>query len=214
MFSALRFGSLKPIADGRHIDEEEIHMSILQIHKLFVSSHEGWDAFAHMQASSLKLFVFLVVPFSLIPPLMLEYAGHHIGAALFPATSAQAWSTAALFFLAAELVTVPLMAWAIKSVANSKGVACDYHAAFMLAAVAPIPLWLSSLALFSDQIALIVAIALLGLAASVTLIFRGAESILKVEEGLEAFDIAYVVTALGLIAWALLVMLGLVPALA
>jgi hypothetical protein len=84
----------------------------------------------------------------------------------------------------------------------------------MLAAVAPVPLWLSSLALFSDQIALIVAIALLGLAASVTLIFRGAESILKVEEGLEAFDIAYVVTALGLIAWALLVMLGLVPALA
>lgn len=189
-------------------------MSILQIHKLFVSSHEGWDAFARMQASSLKLFVFLVVPFSLIPPLMLEYAGHHIGAVMFPDTSAQAWSTAALFFLIAELVTVPLMAWAIKSVANSKGVACDYHAAFMLAAVAPVPLWLSSLALFSDQIALIVAIALLGLAASVTLIFRGAESILKVEEGLEAFDIAYVVTALGLIAWALLVMLGLVPALA
>ena len=165
-------------------------MSILQIHKLFASSHEGWDAFARIQASSLKLFVFLVVPFSLIPPLMLEYAGGHIGAAMFPDTSAQAWSTAALFFLIAELITVPLMAWAIKSVANSKG------------------------ALFSDQIVLIVAIAILGLAASVTLIFRGAESILKVEEGLDAFDIAYVVTALGLSAWALLIMLGLVPALA
>lgn len=189
-------------------------MSILQIHKLFASSHEGWDAFARIQASSLKLFVFLVVPFSLIPPLMLEYAGGHIGAAMFPDTSAQAWSTAALFFLIAELITVPLMAWAIKSVANSKGVPCDYHAAFMLAAVAPVPLWLSSLALFFDQIVLIVAIAILGLAASVTLIFRGAESILKVEEGLDAFDIAYVVTALGLSAWALLIMLGLVPALA
>ena len=189
-------------------------MSILQIHKLFVASPEGWDAFARMQASSLKLFVFLVVPFSLIPPLMLEYAGHHIGAVMFPDTSAQAWSTAALFFLIAELITVPLMAWAIKSVANSKGVACDYRDAFMLAAVAPVPLWLSSLALFSGQIALIMAMVVLGLAGSVALIFRGVGSVLKIEEDLVAFDIAYTVTALGLIAWALLVMLGLVPALA
>ena len=189
-------------------------MSILHIHKLFVSSHEGWEALARMQASSLKLFVFLVLPFSLIPPLMLEYAGHHIGAILYPDTSGQAWSMAALFFLIAELITVPLMAWAIKSVANSKGIASNYRDAFMLAAVAPVPLWLSSLALFSGQIALIMAMVVLGVAGSVALIFRGVESVLKVEEDLVAFDIAYTVTALGLIAWALLVMLGLVPALA
>ena len=189
-------------------------MSILHIHKLFVSSHEGWEAFARMQASSLKLFVFLVLPFSLIPPLMLEYAGHHIGAILYPDTSGQAWSMAALFFLIAELITVPLMAWAIRSVANSKGIASNYRDAFMLAAVAPVPLWLSSLALFSSQIALIMAMVVLGVAGSVALIFRGVESVLKVEEDLVAFDIAYTVTALGLIAWALLVMLGLVPALA
>jgi hypothetical protein len=46
------------------------------------------------------------------------------------------------------------------------------------------------------------------------LIFRGVERILRVGEGLIAFDIAYTVTALGLIAWVVLVMLGLVPALA
>jgi len=188
-------------------------MSILHIHKLFVSS-EGWEEFARMQASSLKLFAFLVLPFSLIPPLMLEYAGQHIGAIIFPDTPGQAWSMAALFFLIAELITVPLMAWAIKSVANSKGIASDYHDAFMLAAVAPVPLWLSSLALFSGQIALIMAMVVLGVAGSVTLIFRGVGSVLKVEEELVAFDIAYTVTGLGLIAWALLVMLGLVPALA
>lgn len=189
-------------------------MSILRIHKLFAASPEGWEEFAGMRASPFKLFVFLVLPFSLVPPLMLEYAGRHIGAVLFPDTTAQAWSMAALVFLIAELITVPVMAWAIKSVANSKGIASDYRDAFMLAAVAPIPLWLSSLALFSGEIALIVAMALLGLAASVTLIIRGVASILKVEEGLVAFDIAYTVTALGLVAWALLVMLGLVPALA
>ena len=56
------------------------------------------------------------------------------------------------------------------------------------------------------------AMIILGIAGSVVLIFRGVESILKVEEGLIAFDIAYTVTALGLIAWAVLIMLGIVPA--
>jgi hypothetical protein len=106
------------------------------------------------------------------------------------------------------------MARVIMSVANSKGAASNYHDAFTLAAVAAVPLWLSSLALFSDQIALIVAMVALGVAASVVLIFRGVESILKVEEDVVAFDIAYIVAGLGLIAWVLLVMLGLVPALA
>lgn len=67
---------------------------------------------------------------------------------------------------------------------------------------------------FSNQFALIVAMVLLGVAGSVVLIFRGVKSILKVEEGLVAFDIAYTVTALGLIAWVVLVTLGIVPALA
>lgn len=189
-------------------------MSILHVHKLFASSPEGREVFARMQASALKLFVLLVVPFSLIPPLMLEYAGHHVGAVMYPDISGQAWSIAALSFLIAELVTVPLMGSAIKSVANSKGIQCDYHEAFKLAAVSAVPLWLSSLVLFSDQIALIMAIITLGVAGSVVLILRGVKSILRVEEGLIAFDIAYTVTALGLIAWAALVTLGLVPAVA
>jgi hypothetical protein len=189
-------------------------MSILHIHKLFVSSPEGWEAFASMQTSALKLFVFLVVPFSLLPPLMLEYAGQHVGAAMYPDIPGQAWSIAALFFLIAELVTVPLMGSAIKSVANSKGIKSDYHDAFKLAAISPVPLWLSSLVLFSDQIALIMAMITLGVAGSVVLILRGVKSILKVEEGLIAFDIAYTVTGLSVIAWVALVMLGLVPAVA
>jgi hypothetical protein len=189
-------------------------MSILHIHKLFVSSPEEWEVFARMQASALKLFVFLVVPFSLIPPLMLEYAGHHVGAVMYPDTSGQAWSIAALLFLIAELVTVPLIGAAIKSVANSKGIQSDYHEAFKLAAISAVPLWLSSLVLFSDQIALIMAMITLGVAGSAVLILRGVKSILKVEEGLIAFDIAYTVTGLGLIAWVALVMLGLVPAVA
>jgi hypothetical protein len=188
-------------------------MNILHIHKLFISSHEGWDDVARVHPTVLKLFGLLVLPLSLVPPLMLEYAGRHFGTVLFPHTSTQAWSMAALFFLITELLTVPLMAWGIKAVANSRGVACDYHDAFTLAAIAPIPLWLSALSLFSSNLVVIIAMATLGVVASVLLIFRGVEGILKVTEDMVAIEVAYIVTALGLIAWTLLIVLGLIPAL-
>ncbi|MGA7179359.1 MAG: YIP1 family protein [Thiobacillaceae bacterium] len=189
-------------------------MSILQFGKLFVSPHEGWDEVARAHPSVIKLFTLLVVPFSLVPPLMLEYAGHHYGSILYPQASAQAWTIAALFFFVVELLTVPLMAWGIKSVANSRGVSSSYHDAFKLASIAPVPLWLSALVLFSSNIVLIVGIVVLGLVGSVLLIFRGVEGILGVEEDMVALNLAYIVTAMGLIAWALLIMLGLVPAIA
>jgi hypothetical protein len=189
-------------------------MSILHIHKLFLSSHQGWDELALAHSTAVRLFVLLVLPFSLVPPLMLEYAGRHVGMETYPGTSSQAWNVAALFFFMAELVTVPLMAWGIREVARSKGITSEYADAFRLAAIAAVPLWLSSLALFSDQVVLIAAILALGLAGSVVLIFRGVSGILGARDELVAFDVAYIVTAMGLIAWVVLVMLGLVPAMA
>lgn len=189
-------------------------MSILHIHKLFLSSHQGWDELTHPRPGVLRLFVLLVLPFSLVPPLMLEYAGRHIGLEMYPDATGQAWNMAALFFFLAELATVPLMAWGIQAVARSKGVESNYGDAFRLAAIAAIPLWMSSLALFLDQAVLVAAILVLGLAGSVVLIFRGVGGILGVRDELVAFDIAYTVTAMGLVAWAVLVLLGLVPAMA
>lgn len=187
-------------------------MSIPQLGKLFVSPHEGWDELVRIHPSVFKLFGLLVVPLSLIPPLMLEYAGRHYGAVLFPAASPQTWGIAALFFLVAELLTVPLMAWGINAVANSRGIRSSYLDAFTLASIAPVPLWVSALALFSSNIVLIAGVVGLGLVGSVLLIFRGVEGMLGVKEDVVAFDLAYIVTALGLIAWVLLIMLGLVPA--
>ncbi len=187
-------------------------MSILNMGKLFISPHAGWDELARIHPSVFKLLGLLVVPLSLIPPLMIEYAGHHYAVTLFPTVSAQAWSAAALFFLVAELLTVPLMAWAISAVSHSRGIRSSYRDALTLASIAPIPLWFSALALFSSNIVVIAGIVGLGLVGSVLLIFRGVEGLLGVEEDVVAFDLAYVVTAMGLIAWILLIMLGLVPA--
>lgn len=189
-------------------------MNILHIPKLFASSHEGWDDIERIHPTILKLFFLLVVPFSLVPPLMLELAGHSYGRVMFPGTSSQAWSHAALIFLAAELLTVPLMAWGIKFVVNYRALSCNYHDAFALASIAAVPLWLSSLSLLTGNRLAIVSLAALGLLGSVVLIFRGVAGILKLEEEGVAVEVAYRVTALGLLAWALLLALALIPAFA
>lgn len=186
-------------------------MSILHIHKLFLSSPKGWKELAAAAPSARKLFLMLVLPISLIPPVMLEYAGDHIGPLLFQDAPERAWSTAALVFLVAELLTVPLMAWVVKSIAESKGVECTYRDTFMLAAIAPVPMWLSSLVLFSEQLPLVAITLALGVGSWAVLIFRGVKSVLKVEESLIAVDIAYTVTALGLVIWVVAIMLGLIP---
>lgn len=188
-------------------------MSILPMHKLFLDTPDAWQALASTRLSACRLFLMLVLPVSLIPPLMLEYAGRHIGPVLFPDAPAQAWTTAALVFLLAEFATVPLMAWAIKSIAGSKGIVSSYRDSFMLAAIAPLPMWLSSLVLFSEQLVLIALMLALGVAGWVVLVFRGVKWVLKVEEGLIAFDIAYTATALGLITWVAVILRGIIPAL-
>jgi hypothetical protein len=123
------------------------------------------------------------------------------------------WSVTALVFFIAELLTVPFMAWCIAEFGNSKGIRTEYHDAFTLAAIAPIPLWLSSLVLFSGNVFVILGVGALAVMGSVLLIFRGVEGILKVAEDVVAMDLAIVVTAMGLIAWVVLVVLGLAPAL-
>lgn len=188
-------------------------MNILRFHKLFLFSHEEWRGLAESRPEALKLFILQVLPFALVPPIMLEYASRHAGAAMLPNVPDQEWGVIALLFMLGEVATVPLMAWAIRSVAAGKGIHSRYYDTFLLAVVAPAPLWLSSLALFFEQFALVVFLGLLGLAGFILLVFRGVKSMLGVSEGLIAFEIAYTVTALGLIAWGALAVLGLLPAL-
>lgn len=186
-------------------------MSTLHIPQMFTRSHKGWDEIAGIHPSVVKLFIFLVTPLSLVPPMMLEFVGRQGILGSLPYAGAQNWNVAVAVFLIAELLTVPLMAGGIRFMAAVREVKCDYHDAFTLAAIAPVPLWLSSLGLFTGNMAVAIGVALVGLAASVVLIFRGVEGILKVEEDVVAFDIAYRVTALGMFAWIVLLLIVLSP---
>ncbi|MFC6672455.1 Yip1 family protein [Marinobacterium aestuariivivens] len=186
-------------------------MTVFDIPRMFVSSHGGWDELERVHPSVIKLFLLLVLPFSLVPPAMIEYAGLHYGSRFFPGAEAGSWAVSAAVFFVAELVTVPLMAWAIKSNGETRKVRIPYHDAFTIAAVAAIPLWVSALGLFVPNLAFVVTLAMLGLIGAISLVYHGIEAVLHMHEELEVASLTFTTLAIGILAWAGLLVLIFMP---
>ena len=128
--------------------KKEMAMNVMQVPKMIFSFSEGWDELIRVHPSIARLFALVVFPLSLLPPAMIYYAGGSYGDVFVPGVTPEQWHAAAGIFFLAELLTIPTMAWLIHLVTRINNVATDYHACFTLAAIAPIPLWLSSLTLF------------------------------------------------------------------
>ena len=76
-----------------------------------------------------------------------------------------------------------------------------YEAAYSLAAIAPVPLWLSALALFVPSLAFNVVVVAAAWLASFALIRHGVRPLLQVDDGQKAHYIANMVTMAGIGAW-------------
>ncbi|MEY4140471.1 MAG: hypothetical protein RLZZ371_2653 [Pseudomonadota bacterium] len=185
-------------------------MNVVQMPKMIWSFSEGWDDLIRVHPSVVRLFALLVLPLSLLPPAMIYYAGSSYGDVFVPGVSPQQWHTAAGIFFVAELLTVPLMAWLIHLVCKINNVATDYHACFTLAALAPIPLWLSALVLFAPSMLVAVMVGVLALAASVGLIYHGVYALFHLHEDVQALQMATVIAGAGLLAWLLLMQIVLI----
>ncbi len=83
----------------------------------------------------------------------------------------------------------------------------DYHDAYLLAGIAPIPLWLSSLGLFVPSLGFNAVLSLAALGLSCGIIYHGIEGLCHTREDVTAASIVQTVIGAGLIAWALLLML-------
>ena len=99
-----------------------------------------------------------------------------------------------------------------------KKAARDHHGtprtydAFVVALVAPIPMWLSTLSLPTANIPIIAGAGLAGITASAFLIRHGAKALLGVREVTEAGQTAFLVMCAGALAWAGMTAIILLPA--
>lgn len=182
-------------------------MRLSTLTRLPVSTEHGWPEIEDLHPRLGKLFAFLIMPLSLLPPLMLYYAGSlHPG--IFPAHFADKdWGGIAVLFFLAEMGTVAFMGWFIREVAQTNRMHIDYYDAYLLAALAPIPLWLSALGLFVPSLAFNAGLAIVALGFSCGIIYHGIMGLGHTREDVAAAGLVQTVIGAGLVAWALLLLL-------
>lgn len=190
-------------------------MSPADLPQMLISESRGWRDIDQMHPSVTRMLLAIAGPLSLLPPLMYFYAGMAHPGAVFPLLSpalgmGEAMIVGALFFLI-ELAMVFMMADVIRQIATGSGAQPTYAQSFSLAAIAPVPLWLTSLMLFIPSMAfnvLMLALAWLGTAA---LIRHGVRTLLHVDDSDAAHHISNRVTFAGVAAWiGLMVVMSLI----
>jgi hypothetical protein len=172
--------------------------------KMPFSFHEGWDKVYAERPSVLPTFMFVVLPFSLLAPAMLIYAGNHHAAAYMLDGTAARWQAVALIFFLGELATVPLMGMVIRQAASAHNISADPRDTLLLAAIVSVPMCLSSLALAVPDLGVLIVILLLGFALAAGLLYRGTYFVLRLKDPLQAQALAAQVFAAGGLVWALL----------
>ncbi|WP_372609687.1 hypothetical protein [Halomonas sp.] len=109
-------------------------MNITMILGLPFTGTAGWKELQQRRFSIPALAWLVVLPMSLLPPVMLYYAGTHYGDAFVAGFGDKEWRFITTILFLAELLTFFLMGWLIHAVANDQGMSIDYQGAYLLAA--------------------------------------------------------------------------------
>lgn len=180
-------------------------MLMTHIPQMLVSEKTGWNEIDKSHISARWFFKSLVLPMSLLPPALYAYAELMHPGAIFP-LSVPALTTTQLMvigvvFYGMQLLMVPYMAMIIQRMAQGRDHDPGYDSAYALAAIAPVPLWLASLALLVPSLGFTVAVAILAWAASIALIRHGVRPLLQISDEKNAHYVANMVTMAGVTAW-------------
>lgn len=185
-------------------------MNPLNIFWLFAAPTKGWNNLVQSKPSIHRLYLLHVMPFSLIPPLMGYFVGIKFGGEFFPAMAPAKLLLIALIFYVVELVVVPVMAIIIRQLAEIAEIHPTYHQSFLLAAVAPTPLWLAPIFLLFPSVLLNLAVVSLAMMAAAGFIYYGIPSVFGIREEGHAMLMFGAVLIAGVVAWGFLMVSTLV----
>ena len=114
-------------------------MTLLSIIQLPFSHLKRWKHIQQRHPSIATLAWCVVLPMSLLPPVLLYYAATHYGDSFAPGFADRQWRFITTILFLAELLTFFLMGWLIHAVVNSnRELSMSYHDAYLVAALAPL----------------------------------------------------------------------------
>ncbi|MFZ2268241.1 MAG: YIP1 family protein [Azonexus sp.] len=180
-------------------------MSLAQFPAMLISETEGWSDIERNHPPARSLLFGLVMPLSIIPPAMYAFAEMAYPGAVFPlsvpAMTGDQLLTSGIVLFLVQLTMVSFMAMLIQRMAMAQDHDPGYENAYTLAAIAPVPLWLSSLALLVPSLTVNVLVVAAAWVASAALIRHGVRPLLKVDDARKTHYISNLVTAAGVLAW-------------
>lgn len=147
------------------------------------------------------LFFLVVLPLSVLPVTMAYYAGTEYGDRFAPGFSGRPWGNIVLWLLAMQLVAVPVMAQTICLVARLFQVVTDYRRSFLLATIAPVPLWLSSLAMVVPSLTFNLVAGALAMGTSTAMTYHGVRRIFHLDDEVITFLLAGFILIGGTLTW-------------
>ena len=152
-------------------------MLMSHIPAMLVSEKTGWEEIDRSRFSSRWFFKCLVLPMSLLPPVLYAFAELVHPGAVFPlsvpALTPMQLIVSGIVFYVAQLLMLGYMAMLIQRMSLVRDHDAGYDSAYALAAIAPVPLWLASLSLLVPSLTFVVAIGAAAWVASILLIRHG-----------------------------------------
>ncbi|ADQ84453.1 MULTISPECIES: Yip1 family protein [Methylovorus] len=185
-------------------------MHPLTLFKLFFAPVAGWQSLLQGQPSIHRLYLLHVIPFSLIPAAMLYIAGSAHSFAFLELMPGNKLLLVSIAFFIVQLVVVPIMASIVRQLAEVADIHPTYRESFILAAVAPTPLWMAPIFLLVPDIYVNLAIASLAMMASAGFIYFGIPTIFNIRDSGQSALFFGAVFMAGVIAWGFLMICTLV----
>lgn len=181
-------------------------MNPLTVIQLPFTRQAGWKTLQGRKPSIPTLAWCLVLPMSLLPPVLLYYAGTHYGDDFVIGFADREWRFITTILFLAELLTFFVMGWLIQAVVNgTRELSIDYHDAYLLAALAPLPLWSSGIVLLIPSLLLNALAVLVALGISCSLVYHGLQALCeRSDNDINTMSAAYTIMAAGVLAWGLL----------
>jgi uncharacterized membrane protein len=185
-------------------------MNPLVLPKMVFSEKDGWNELMQLHPSMSKTLALFVVPMSFLAAHMLYFAGLTYGAKFLPHLTKQDLQVIAAIFFVAEIIAVLIIALVIQRLGEVVEIRPTYGDAFILAAIAPTPLWLATLFFLIPSVGINLAIGALAMMAAAGLIYNGVRPVFRLDDTGKALLLAGSIFAAGLVAWVALMVLTLV----
>ena len=185
-------------------------MNPLTLFRLFFMPSKGWKDLMQSQPSIHRLYLSHVIPFALIPPLMIYIAGRTHSELFFDLLPGNKLIIVSVAFFLVQLVVVPAMASIVRQLAEVAEIHPSYKDAFILAAVAPTPLWMAPIFLLVPDILVNIGVTSLAMMASAGFIYYGIPVVFKIKEQGHALLLFGAILIAGVIAWGFLMICTLV----